>query len=60
MLPKHQKGGYGIRPYGYELTKYTLQTRRGGVSPPVTNKSYFTPKRTANGRPYIKKFMQTP
>ena len=28
MLPKHQKGGYGIRPYGYELTKYTLQTRR--------------------------------
>ena len=27
---------------------------------PFQNKCYFTPKRTANGRPYIKKFMQTP
>ena len=27
---------------------------------PFRNKSYFSPKRTANGRPYIKKFMQTP
>ena len=29
MLFSYQTGGYGIRPYGYELTKYTLQTRRG-------------------------------
>ena len=59
MLPKHQKGGYGIRPYGKQCYTHT-HCRERRLRRSVTNKSYYTPIRTANGRPYIKKFMQTP